>query len=162
MSLSYLTISDTPVGCLLLVANSDALVEIRFLDSQSSDGGEHIDCSYSHSVLTQTVNELNEYFCGKRKQFTVPLHLAGTPFQSSVWQALQSIPYGEVVSYGEIANSIGNPKASRAVGMANNRNRIPIIIPCHRVIGKNGDLTGYAGGIDIKQWLLQLEGADIR
>lgn len=162
MSLSYLIMSATPVGELLLVANSDALVEIRFLGSQLSAEGENIDCSYSHPVLTQTVNELNEYFSGERKQFTVPLYLAGTPFQSSVWQALQNIPYGVVASYGEIANRIGNPKASRAVGMANNRNRIPIIIPCHRVIGKKGNLTGYSGGIDIKQWLLQLEGADIK
>ncbi len=162
MSLSYLTMTDTPIGRLLLVANSEALVEIVFLDAQSSEEREYSDCLYTHPVLTQTVNELNEYFSGQRKQFTVPVHLEGTSFQSQVWRALQEIPYGEVVSYGEIAHRVGNPKASRAVGMANNRNRIPIIVPCHRVVGNKGDMTGYAGGIDIKQWLLQLEGYAIK
>jgi methylated-DNA-[protein]-cysteine S-methyltransferase len=108
-------------------------------------------------VIVETIGQLQEYFSGRRKQFTVPLRLEGTPFQKTVWEALQAIPYGKTVSYAEIAARIGNPKAFRAVGMANNRNPIAIIVPCHRVIGKNGALVGYASGIAFKQGLLDLE-----
>lgn len=101
--------------------------------------------------------QLREYFEGERKVFDLPLKISGTPFQEMVWGELLKIPYGETRSYKDIATSIGNPKASRAVGMANNRNKIAIIIPCHRVIGANGSLTGYAGGLDIKEKLLLLE-----
>ena len=105
----------------------------------------------------EVVSQLEEYLSGKRKEFTIRLHQMGTPFQHQVWEELLRIPYGETRSYGEIAERVGNPKAQRAVGMANNRNPIGIVVPCHRVIGKCGGLTGYAGGIDIKQRLLELE-----
>jgi len=100
---------------------------------------------------------IGEYIKGKRKRFDLPVKMDGTEFQLTVWKALQEIPYGETRSYAQIAEMTGNPKSSRAVGMANNRNPIPIIIPCHRVIGSDGDLTGYAGGLEIKKKLLELE-----
>jgi len=108
-------------------------------------------------LLKNTAKQLDEYFTGKRKKFDIPLNLKGTEFQVKVWEALKTIPYGETRSYGELAARIGNPKACRAVGMANNHNPVSIIIPCHRVIGCKGSLTGYAGGLKIKQQLLELE-----
>ncbi len=108
-------------------------------------------------TLRKTAQELSEYFAGNRKEFDIPLNPKGTDFQKSVWNALCTIPYGKTMSYGQVAAQIGNPKASRAVGMANNKNPIPILIPCHRVIGANGKLVGYGGGIWIKQKLLELE-----
>ncbi|MDR2964184.1 MAG: methylated-DNA--[protein]-cysteine S-methyltransferase [Treponema sp.] len=110
-------------------------------------------------LIKKTVQQLDEYFSKKRKTFNLPLSLNGTEFQLKVWNTLQKIPYGETCSYGELAKMIGNPKASRAVGMANNKNPVVIIIPCHRVIGADGSLTGYAGGLDIKKILLGLETA---
>ncbi|MDR3540644.1 MAG: methylated-DNA--[protein]-cysteine S-methyltransferase [Desulfosporosinus sp.] len=106
----------------------------------------------------EVIRQLQEYLAGKIKVFTIPLHQLGTPFQLKVWEELRRIPYGETRSYGEIATKVGNPKGQRAVGMANNRNPIGIVVPCHRVIGKGGSLTGYAGGVEIKQRLLELEG----
>ena len=106
----------------------------------------------------EAIGQLKEYLAGKRKGFTIPLHQMGTPFQLKVWEELGRIPYGKTLSYGELAMRVENPKGQRAVGMANNRNPIGIVVPCHRVIGKNGSLTGYAGGLDIKQRLLELEG----
>lgn len=108
-------------------------------------------------TLRKAAQELSEYFAGNRKEFDIPLNPKGTDFQKSVWNALCTIPYGKTMSYGQVAAQIGNPKASRAVGMANNKNPIPILIPCHRVIGANGKLVGYGGGIWIKQKLLELE-----
>lgn len=108
-------------------------------------------------LIKKTAKELREYFSGKRKIFTITLSINGTEFQKKVWNELQQIPYGETKSYSEIAALVNNPGASRAVGMANNKNRIAILIPCHRVIGKNKRLTGYAGGLEIKQFLLDLE-----
>ncbi len=107
---------------------------------------------------SETIRQLQEYVTGRRKEFAIPLHQVGTPFQLKVWEELLRIPYGETRTYGEIAARVGNPKGSRAVGMANNRNPIAIVVPCHRVIGKSGSLIGYAGGLDIKQKLLELEG----
>ena len=109
------------------------------------------------AITKKTAKQLKEYFAGKRKKFEIPINTKGTPFQKSVWEALCTIPLGETRSYKEIAEQIGNPKAVRAVGMANNRNPISIIVPCHRVIGTNGSLTGYAGGLGTKEYLLQLE-----
>lgn len=110
------------------------------------------------SVFSESaIEQLNEYFTGKRKEFDLPLDPSGTPFQKKVWAALQQIPYGETRTYKQIAQAVGNDKASRAVGMANNKNPIAIVIPCHRVIGTNGSLIGYAGGIHIKESLLELE-----
>lgn len=108
-------------------------------------------------TLQKAAQELSEYFAGNRKEFDIPLNPKGTDFQKSVWNALCTIPYGKTMSYGQVAAQIGNPKASRAVGMANNKNPIPILIPCHRVIGANGKSVGYGGGIWIKQKLLELE-----
>lgn len=111
------------------------------------------------AMIQEAKKQLEEYFDGSRKKFDILLRPKGTPFQHQVWKALQEIPYGTTMTYGEIAKKIGNPKASRAVGHANNQNPIAIIIPCHRVIGANGTLVGYAGGVEKKQALLELEGA---
>jgi methylated-DNA-[protein]-cysteine S-methyltransferase len=108
-------------------------------------------------LIKEAAKQFTEYFGYKRKTFNLPIAFNGTPFQIKVWKALQKIPYGETRSYGEIAAIIGNPKASRAVGMANNRNRLPILIPCHRVIGSDGSLTGFASGLKLKKQLLDLE-----
>ena len=113
------------------------------------------DAALAH--IKNTIIQLDEYFEGKRSKFNIPLVLSGTVFQNAVWNALQQIPYGQTVSYKNIAQAIGNVKACRAVGMANNRNPLPIIIPCHRVIGQNGALVGYAGQIWRKEWLLKHE-----
>ena len=109
-------------------------------------------------LIKKALSQIDEYFSGKRKTFNLPLVLYGTDFQIKVWNALQKIPYGETRSYGEIAVKIGNPKACRAVGMANNRNPIAIVIPCHRVIGSDGSLVGFGGGLGVKERLLGLEG----
>ena len=106
------------------------------------------------------IEQLNRYFSGETIQFSVPIAAKGTPFQQSVWQALTTIPYGETWSYAQLADAIGNPKAVRAVGLANGKNPVSVIVPCHRVIGKNGKLTGYAGGVERKQRLLVIEGRD--
>lgn len=131
---------ETPIGPLTLQADEAAVTAIRF-----GAGGA----------------QLREYFAGARRTFDLPLAPHGTAFQRRVWAALRTIPYGETRTYGELAAAIGNPSACRAVGMANHRNPIPIIIPCHRVIGANGTLTGYAGGLEIKRRLLALEGINI-
>ena len=110
-------------------------------------------------LLEEAARELDAYFQGRRRTFAVPLAPAGTPFQQRVWAELREIPFGATASYGEIAARIGNPRACRAVGMANHRNPIAILIPCHRVVGRSGSLVGYAGGLDIKRALLELEGA---
>ena len=115
------------------------------------------DWIYNEKPLASACQQLGEYFSGKRKSFDLPLQFDGTEFQVSVLKALQDIPYGETVSYGEIARRIGKPKAVRAVGAANGRNPLPIVLPCHRVIGSSGDLTGFGGGLDTKEALLRLE-----
>jgi len=149
----------TPIGELLLVADGDALVGVHFRveDRQSCLSGQA-----RLPVLHETIQQLTEYFEGKRKAFDVPLLLRGTPFQLECWTALQRIPYGATATYGEIARSIGRPAAVRAVGAANGANPIPIIVPCHRVIGSNGSLTGFGGGIDVKRWLLEFESGSRR
>jgi methylated-DNA-[protein]-cysteine S-methyltransferase len=135
----------TPVGELTIVTEGEAVVSIHF-----GGGGE---APVGHKVIAQ----LEEYFAGKRKTFDVPLALRGTPFQLSCWNALREIGYGETRSYSEIARVIGRPAAVRAVGAANGANPIPIIIPCHRVIGSSGALTGFGGGLDVKRRLLDFE-----
>ena len=148
----YAAIMNTALGALLIKANSSAITSIHFLQDN-----ETVPELLSNGHINQCITELSEYFAGKRSRFDVPLAPNGTPFQQSVWGALSDIPYGKTCSYGEIAQKIGNPKAARAIGMANNRNPIPIIIPCHRVLGSNGHLTGYAGGLENKSYLLNLE-----
>ena len=136
----------------MIAAEDGAITDIRF-------GGElpHEAKPLETPLIKRCQEELREYFSGERQAFDLPLAPQGTAFQQSVWQALLTIPYGEVRSYGDIARQIGNPKASRAIGGANNRNPIAIVIPCHRVIGANGRLVGYGGGLDKKEMLLSLE-----
>ena len=133
-----------------LIATDDAVEEIVFDDGITANGLEN-------DVMKQASEELREYFHGERISFSFPIHIIGTPFQKKVWHALMEIPYGETVTYREIACKVGNPKASRAVGMANHRNRLPIVIPCHRVIGSNGKMVGYALGLAKKEYLLEME-----
>lgn len=139
---------DTPLGKMYFTGDDRYITGLAFGEAQEESPSP---------VLTMGSMQLEEYFAGKRREFDLPLQPQGTDFQKSVWQALREIPYGETASYGEIAAKIGNPKACRAVGMANNRNPIAIIIPCHRVVGAKGALTGYAGGLDKKEYLLKLE-----
>lgn len=150
--MKYFCKTDSPIGALTLEADEEAVKAIRFGWHPEESGEERVT-----PLLEETKKQLEEYFQGIRKVFSVPLAPEGTEFQKKVWKALTEIPYGETRSYGELAETVGNPKASRAVGMANHRNPIPILIPCHRVIGKNGSLTGYAGGLDKKTVLLETE-----
>lgn len=148
-------VMESPIGLLTLVEEDGALIEVRF----GNRGEDAAVCDTP--LLNQAVRELNEYFSGQRKTFTVPLNPKGTPFQRRCWDALLQIPYGETRTYGQQAAMIGNPKACRAVGMGNHRNPLPIFIPCHRVVGANGTLTGYAGGLNIKEILLHIERMDL-
>ena len=142
----------TPIGPLTLEADENAVTAIRFSAGGAQDASPLLDAAEA---------QLREYFAGARRTFDLPLAPRGTAFQQRVWTASRTIPYGETRTYGELAAAIDSPNASRAVGMANHRNPIPIIIPCHRVIGANGTLTGYAGGLEIKRRLLALEGINI-
>jgi methylated-DNA-[protein]-cysteine S-methyltransferase len=157
MSLSYKTI-ESPVGKLKLVASDQGLVAILWEhDSPRRVRLSELVVKEQHPVLLKTERQLGEYFAGKRKAFSVALDMRGTDFQKNVWEALLAIPFGETRSYGQLAKQLGNPKASRAVGAANGKNPVSIIVPCHRVIGSSGKLTGFAGGLDTKARLLQLE-----
>ncbi len=149
----YLT---TPIGDLLLAGDDETLSLVAFPEGSMRRDPEP-DWIYKEKPFTNVRQQLTEYFAGTRKDFDLPLSLAGTEFQLRVLDELRRIPYGETTSYGDIAARIGKPKAMRAVGAANGRNPIPIIVPCHRVIGRSGDLTGFGGGLDAKQALLQLE-----
>ena len=152
----YYCYFDTPIGELLLAGQSDALSMIGFPEGAMRRDPEP-DWIYNEAPFEKVQTQLSEYFRGERKDFDLPLKLDGTEFQISVLEALREIPYGETTSYGAIAKQIGRPKAMRAVGAANGRNPIPIIVPCHRVIGSTGDLTGFGGGLDTKEALLRLE-----
>lgn len=145
-------IVETPIGPVRLAAEDGFLTELTFGGDENSDG-----CGEDGPVLDRAEAQLGEYFRGARKVFDLPLRPKGTPFQLEDWRALQEIPYGETVTYGDIARRIGRPKAFRAVGMANHANPISIIIPCHRVVGSDGRLTGYGGGLEVKRFLLDLE-----
>jgi len=145
---------NTKIGKIGIEEDGLAITKIYFINN---DEQEEIIEKNETALLKEAIKQLNEYFDGKRSSFDLKLQLQGTEFQKKVWNALIEIPFGETRSYGEIAKIIGNEKASRAVGMANNKNPIAIIIPCHRVIGANGKLVGYAGGLDIKEELLKLE-----
>ncbi len=142
---------QSPVGLIELGATAEALTVLYFVEA-----ARHIPASTP--LLEQAVQELEEYFAGTRRDFTLPLQFHGTDFQRSVWQALLTVPYGETSSYLTIANTLGNPKAVRAVGAANGQNPISIIAPCHRIIGSDGNLIGYGGGLWRKEWLLRHEG----
>lgn len=144
---------NSPIGRITLCQDDNGICALIF--------GARSGCMDETALLLQAEHELEEYFAGRRRAFSVPLSMHGTPFQMRVWQALQEIPWGETVSYGEIARRIGNPRACRAVGMANHVNPLPVLIPCHRVVGANGKLTGYGGGLDIKTKLLEIEGLHV-
>lgn len=144
---------DYPVGTIGIGQENGAVCRIFFSGERGLPGF----VTAKTSLIEKAAGQLKEYFDGGRRVFDFPLALKGTSFQLSVWKALQTIPYGETRSYKDIAAMIGNPKASRAVGMANNRNPAAIVIPCHRVIGGNGSMTGYAGGISVKKYLLGVE-----
>lgn len=152
------TLFPSPVGALTLVASDAGLVAILWEDDDPArvrltEREKRAD----HPMLAQTAQQLAAYFAGSLQQFTVPLDFRGTDFQKQVWAALCAIPFGETRSYGDVARAIGHPTASRAVGAANGRNPISIIAPCHRVVGTNGALTGFAGGVEVKRWLLDFE-----
>ncbi len=152
----YYCYFDTPIGELLLAGEADSLSMIGFPKGAMRRDPE-TDWIYNEAPFEIVRRQLGEYFTGERKDFDLALSLSGTEFQVAVLEALQRIPYGETISYGAVAKLIGRPKAVRAVGAANGRNPIPIIVPCHRVIGSSGDLTGFGGGLDTKAALLRLE-----
>ena len=149
---TYWTTTDGPVGRLLLTSDGHALTRVLF-DAEPEPGWSAQPCD----VLDRAVAQLQEYFAGERTEFDLPLQPDGTPFQLRVWEALRTIPYAETISYRQLAILVGNPSASRAVGLANGRNPISLVVPCHRVIGADGSLTGYGGGLDRKRTLLDLE-----
>ena len=154
-------IMPSPIGKLKLVASDDGLAAILW--EQEKPNRVRLGTTTedkTHPVLLKTERQLKEYFDGKRKSFEIELDSAGTDFQKQVWEMLLAIPFGETRTYGQLANQLGNPRATRAVGAANGRNPIAIIAPCHRVIGFSGKLTGFAGGLDAKAHLLNLEGND--
>jgi len=144
---------DFEIGRLEITYTDEAITHM----SREIDGDKTNENYHKNIIIDEAIKQLDEYFNGKRETFNLPLSFEGTSFQKSVWKALMEIPYGETRSYKEIAIKIGNPKACRAVGMANNRNPIVLICPCHRVIGANGKLVGYGGGLDMKTYLLNLE-----
>jgi methylated-DNA-[protein]-cysteine S-methyltransferase len=154
-NLSY-TVMTSPIGPLLLAGDEGGLRLIHFATGRRPKSPER-DWVERKTQFREVIRQLEAYFAGKLKNFDMPLVLEGTEFQLLVWRNLQKIPYGETVSYGQLAKRIGSPDAARAVGLANGSNPIPIIIPCHRVIGSNGDLTGFGGGLPIKKKLLALE-----
>ena len=155
MSICY-TSFNSPLGKMTIQANDDGLMGAWF-ETQTTQPQELGKKDPKHPILILTIKQLQEYFSHRREMFQLPLAAKGTEFQQQVWQALKTIPYGETWSYQQLAEAIGNPKAVRAVGLANGKNPISVIVPCHRVIGKKGNLTGYAGGLDRKAALLKLE-----
>ena len=151
------TLFDSPIGQLVLSRGDHALTAIAFSDSKKAP---EIDSSWTRddAAFAEISRQLRAYFAGELEQFELELAPRGTPFQQRVWEALRTIPYGSTTTYGKLAEALGDPRATRAVGLANGRNPIPIVIPCHRVIGADGSLTGYGGGLQRKQWLLAHEG----
>ena len=154
----YYTELPTMAGLLRIVEENDAIVQIQFEQEQKTVGDAALQDT---PLLLEAKRQLEEYYAGLRAGFSLPLNPQGTAFQKKVWQQLEAIPYGQTRTYGQIAAAVGQPTASRAVGGANHNNPIAIVIPCHRVIGANGKLTGYAGGLDIKEKLLRLEGVKV-
>jgi methylated-DNA-[protein]-cysteine S-methyltransferase len=142
----------SPVGPLGLESDGEALTGIRFLDRNDAP------TSRPAGVLAEAARQLRAYMAGELREFDLPLRPSGTEFQLRTWRGLQTVPFGETISYAELARRIGRPRAARAVGAANGQNPLPIVLPCHRIIGSDGGLTGYGGGLPIKRWLLELEG----
>ncbi len=156
--MSVYTHVDSPIGRLLLCSDGTVLTGLHMDVADCPVPGEAWTEDAGAGPLPEVARQLDQYFAGQRREFDLPLRLHGTPFQRRVWQALVEIPYGVTWSYGELARRIDQPSASRAVGLANGRNPISILVPCHRVIGADGTLTGYGGGLERKQWLLAHEG----
>ncbi|MFB9834840.1 methylated-DNA--[protein]-cysteine S-methyltransferase [Actinoallomurus acaciae] len=150
------TVVDSPLGPLTLVATGDALTGL-YMERQRYRPEPETFGDRDDAPFAEAARQLEEYFAGRRTRFDLPLAPVGTPFQRQVWEALRAIPYGRTVSYGQLADRLGRPAAARAVGLANGHNPIGIIVPCHRVVGANGDLTGYGGGLDRKRHLLDFE-----
>ena len=160
----YISQYDSPLGRIFLASSDEGLVQVGLstrekFSSEISRKHPSAELIKDDRKNQSVISQLDEYFQGKRKDFSLPILFDGTLFQKKVWQALTKIPYGQTVTYKDIAVKIGNPKAVRAVGNANNRNPLGIVVPCHRVIGTNGKLVGYGGGLDMKEKLLKLEGA---
>ncbi len=154
--MTFTYVYRTIVGDMMILSDNDFITGIRFeKEIKNNNSSDYI--FKEISIIKDIYKQLLEYFCGKRKKFYVQMRQGGTDFQQKVWKALEDIPYGETLSYKDIAIKIGNPKACKAVGMANNKNNLPILVPCHRVIGSNGKLVGYSSGLDIKLKLLELE-----
>lgn len=151
---------SSPLGSLELLADASGLCGARLIQSETAPS-HNLPPTHASSVLVQAVLQLDEYFCGNRRVFTVPLSLQGTDFQLKVWQALQNIPYGETLTYGQLAQAVGRPRACRAVGQACNRNPVLLFVPCHRAVGAKGALVGFAAGLDRKRALLDMEHACI-
>jgi methylated-DNA-[protein]-cysteine S-methyltransferase len=151
MNKKYFSYLESPIGIVEIISDGENLVSVNFVDEKGKESVK------GNRITIAARKELGEYFKGKRKEFDLPVSFSGTEFQKKVWNALLEIPFGAVATYSDIANMIGNPKGVRAVGLANSKNPISIIVPCHRVIGKNGKLTGYAGGLDRKEWLIEHE-----
>lgn len=156
---NYYKFSQTPVGNLQLICNDEFLLAILWEHEERSELNlpEKMQENNQHPVLKEAEQQVQQYFKGIRKTFSLPIHFAGTAFQEKVWHKLYAIPFGTTISYADVAQSIDHQKAVRAVGTAIGRNPIPIVIPCHRVIGTNGALRGFAGGLEVKQFLLELE-----
>ncbi|GAC1625359.1 MAG: methylated-DNA--[protein]-cysteine S-methyltransferase [Nevskia sp.] len=155
---TYYCITPSPLGELLLAGDGERLSHL-YMETHGVWPAKRADWRWDEAPFRNVIAQLRAYFAGELKQFDVPLAARGTEFQQRVWQALLEIPYGVTTSYGELARRLGDAKASRAVGLANGRNPVSIIVPCHRVIGADGSLTGYGGGLDNKLWLLRHEGA---
>jgi methylated-DNA-[protein]-cysteine S-methyltransferase len=161
MTPTFYTQIESPLGPLLLAADDAGLRQIQFVNGRHPAKPDPA-WKEDRAPLSETIRQLNAYFAGELEDFDLKLAPEGTPFQLGVWRRLCDIPYGKTISYGQLAGQIGNPKASRAVGLANGSNPIPIVIPCHRVIGGDGKLTGYGGGLPIKEKLLALERRQLR
>lgn len=145
----------SPIGWVRLTATTTALIGLEFVNDVMFECDQ---TASEHRILRQALHELREYFTGRRQEFSIPVQTLGTSFQQQVWQGLQTIPFGGVMSYGELADQIGHPRSMRALGNANGRNPIAIIVPCHRVVATGGKLGGYSSGLDKKLWLLAHEG----
>lgn len=156
----FYTVMQSPVGSLLLAATEKGVYRLQFDSSVSVTQSDQVWIE-SRDHLKTCEEQLNAYFCGELREFSLPLDLRGTAFQVRCWEALTRIPYGTTCSYGELAQEVGSPRAFRAVGQANHNNPVAIIVPCHRVVGANGTLTGYGGGLDLKQKLLRLERGEV-
>ncbi|HYL11418.1 MAG TPA: methylated-DNA--[protein]-cysteine S-methyltransferase [Terriglobales bacterium] len=150
---------DSPIGPLIIGVSDRGLILLEFDRGKFPPKHNKVLWNESPEATQDYVYQLKEYFAGRRREFTFPLDLRGTPFQLQCWRALLEIPYGETRTYADMARAVGRPQAYRAVGMANNRNPIAIVVPCHRVIASDGTLCGYGGGLDVKRKLLELEGA---